>query len=139
MPLRNYLTLATALGLIAPVLLTPCRAATFSKNAAISGIEKCMSSDGPKEYVLFNLADPKSTPDQLVYMLKESREENVALAIIGPKLEPIREILTNALETSKAEKLDGLYLIVVADTKDQAGFRELVKSRGIHVKCGVYR
>ncbi len=138
MPLQKYLALATALGLIAP-LLTPCRAATFSKGAAISGIEKLMSGDGPKEYVLFNMADPKSTADQLVYMLKESHEENVALAIVGPKLEPIREILTKALDASKAEKLEGLYVLVVADAKDLQGFRELVKSRGIHVKCGVYR
>lgn len=98
-----------------------------------------MPSDGPKEFVLFNLADPKSTADQLVYMLKEAREQNVCLAICAPKLEPLRELLTSTLETTKADKLDGLYILIVADTKDLAGFRELVKGRGIHVKCGVYR
>ena len=139
MPFQKYLTLATALGLIASGVATPCRAATFSKSAAITAVEKLMPSDGPKEFVLFNLADPKSTADQLVYMLKESKEQNVVLAIIGPKLVPILDLLTGALETAKADNLEGLYLIVVADTKDQNRFRELVKPRGIHVKCGIYK
>jgi hypothetical protein len=139
MPFQKYLTLATALGLIASGVATPCRAATFSKSAAISAVEKLMPSDGPKEFVLFNLADPKSNADQLVYMLKESKEQNVALAIVGPKLEPIRALLTGALETAKADNLEGLYVLIVADAKDLNGFRELVKPRGIHVKCGVYR
>jgi hypothetical protein len=133
------LALATAFGLFAPFLVTPTEAATFSKNSAITAVEKLMPSDGPKEYVIFNLAEKKSTPDQLVYTMKEAKENNVVLAICGPKLEPIREMLSNALANDRSTDLEGLWVLIVADSKDLNGFRELLKPRGIHVKCGVYK
>jgi len=138
MPFQKYLTLATALGLVA-ALPSPSFAATFSKNSAVAAVEKLMPSDGPKEYVMFNLTEKKSTAEQLSYMLKESKEANVCLAICGPKLEPIREMLDQALGNDRATDLEGLWIIIVADTKDLNGFRELLKPRGIHVKCGVYK
>ena len=88
---------------------------------------------------MFNMTDPKSSSEQLGYMLKEAHEESVALAICGPKLQPIREILAATLAANPADKLEGLYLIIVADEKDTAGLREMVKSRGIHVKSGVFK
>lgn len=124
---------------VALCLVTPCLGANFSKGAAAAAVERLMPSDGPKEFVMFNLADPKSSPEQLGYMLKEAKEESVALAICGPKLKPLHDMLAAALDANATEKLDGLYLIIVADEKDTPGFRELVKSRGIHVKCGVYK
>ncbi len=120
-------------------LVTPCLGANFSKGAAAAAVEKLMPSDGPKEFVMFNMTDPKSSSEQLGYMLKEAHEESVALAICGPKLQPIREMLAATLAANPADKLDGLYLIIVADEKDTAGLREMVKSRGIHVKSGVFK
>ena len=120
-------------------LVTPCLGANFSKGAAAAAVEKLMPSDGPKEFVMFNMTDPKSSSEQLGYMLKEAHEESVALAICGPKLQPISEMLAATLAANPADKLDGLYLIIVADEKDTAGLREMVKSRGIHVKSGVFK
>jgi len=134
MPGLTLPTLAVAL-----CLVTPCLAANFSKGAAAAAVEKLMPSDGPKEFVMFNMTDPKSSSEQLGYMLKEAHEESVALAICGPKLQPIRDILAATLAANPTDKLDGLYLIIVADEKDTAGLREMVKSRGIHVKSGVFK
>jgi hypothetical protein len=120
-------------------LVTPCLGANYSKGAAAAAVERLMPSDGPKEYVMFNLADPKASTEQLGYMLQEAHEQNVALAICGPKLGPLREMLVAALAANADQKLDGLYLIIVADEKDTAGLRELGKPRGIHVKSGVYK
>jgi len=134
MPGLNLPSLAIVL-----CLVTPCLGANFSKGAAAAAVEKLMPSDGPKEFVMFNMTDPKSSSEQLGYMLKEAHEESVALAICGPKLQPIREILAATLAANPADKLEGLYLIIVADEKDTAGLREMVKSRGIHVKSGVFK
>ena len=134
MPGLNLPSLAIVL-----CLVTPCLGANFSKGAAAAAVEKLMPSDGPKEFVMFNMTDPKSSSEQLGYMLKEAHEESVALAICGPKLQPIREILAATLAANPADKLEGLYLIIVADEKDTAGLREMVKSRSIHVKSGVFK
>ena len=80
-------------------LVTPCLGANFSKGAAAAAVEKLMPSDGPKEFVMFNMTDPKSSSEQLGYMLKEAHEESVALAICGPKLQPIREMLAAEPDT----------------------------------------
>lgn len=88
---------------------------------------------------MFLMTDPKASTEQLGYMLQEAKEQNVALAICGPKLGPLRDMLSAALAASPGTKYDGLYVIIVADEKDNAGLRDLVKGRGIHVKSGVYK
>jgi len=113
-------------------------AADYSLNAAAAAAGKLMPKDGPKEFSLFNLPEPKAKPKQLLTTLRQARDQKVCLAICSPKLEYIRELLKGTMMAAKAEKFDGLYLIIVAEQMDAAGLDEILKDRGIHVSYGVY-
>ena len=127
--------LFVVLGLI---LAASSYAADYSLNAAVTAAGKLMPKDGPQDFSLFNLPEPKAKPEQLLAALRQARDQKVCLAICSPKLKYIRNLLKDTMKTAKAEKFDGLYLIIVADQTDVAGFEELFKDRGIHAKYGVY-
>jgi hypothetical protein len=113
-------------------------AAEYSLNAAAAAAGKLMPKDGPKEFSLFNLPEPKAKPKQLLTNMQQARDQKVCLAICSPKLEYIRDLLKGTMKAAKTEKFDGLYLIIVADQMDAAGFDALLKDRGIQVSYGVY-
>lgn len=125
----------TILGLI---IAASSYAADYSLNAAAAAAGKLMPKDGPQEFSLFNLPEPKATPSQLLTTLRQARDQNVCLAICSPRLEYIRDLLKGTMNAAKAEKFDGLYLIIVAEKTDIAGIGEVLKDRGIRVKHGVY-
>lgn len=120
------------------VLAVSSYAAEYSLNAAAAAAGKLMPKDGPKEFSLFNLPEPKAKPKQLLTTMQQARDQKVCLAICSPKLEYIRDLLKGTMKAAKAEKFDGLYLIIVADQVDAAGFDALLKDRGIHAKYGVF-
>jgi hypothetical protein len=128
--------LSVAIGLC---LATPCFAADYSLAAAAQAAGELMTKDGPKEFSLFNLPEPKAKPQQLLAALRQARDKKLCLAICAPKLDYIRDLLKNTLKSAKAERFEGLYLIVVADRVDAAGFDELLKDRGITVKYGAVK
>jgi hypothetical protein len=111
-------------------------AAGYSLNAAAAAAGKLMPKDGPQEFSLFNLPEPKAKPQQLLTTLRQARDQKVCLAICSPKLRYIRNLLKSTLEAAKEERFDDLYLIIIADKVDAASFDELLKNRGIHAKYG---
>jgi len=113
-------------------------AADYSLNAAAAAAGKLMPKDGPKEFSLFNLPEPKAKPKQLLTTLRQARDQKACLAICSPKLEYIRDLLKGTMKAANAEKFDGLYLMIVAERMDAAGLDEILKDRGIHVLYGVY-
>ena len=119
-------------------LAVSSHAANYSLNAAAKAAGKLMVKDGPNELSLFNLPEPKAKPKQLLATLRQARDQHVCLAISSPKLEYIRELVKGALKAAKKERFDGLYLIIIAEQLDVAGFDELLKDRGIQVKYGVF-
>jgi hypothetical protein len=133
--MRNPKLLIVILGL---VLAASSYAADYSLNAAATAAGKLMPKDGPNDFALFNLPEPKAMPEQLLTAFRQARDQKVCLAICSPKLKYIRNLLKDTMKTAKAEKFDGLYLIIVAEKIDAAGFDELLKDRGIHVKYGVF-
>jgi hypothetical protein len=120
------------------VLAASSYAADYTLSAAAAAAGKLMPKDGPKEFSLFNLPEPKAKPKQLLTTMQQARDQKVCLAICSPKLEYIRDLLKGTMKAAKAEKFDGLYLIIVAEQMDSAGFDTLLKDRGIHVRYGVY-
>lgn len=120
------------------ILAATCYAANYSLMAAATAAGKLMPKDGPQDFALFNLPEPKAKPEQLLSALRQAREQKVCLAICSPKLKYIRKLLKDTMKAAKTEKFDGLYLIIVADQMDAAGFDALLKDRGIHVSYGVY-
>ncbi len=133
--MRTRKLLIVLLGLI---LALSSYAAEYSLNSAAQAVDKLMPKDGPQDFALFNLPEPKAMPEQLLAALRQAKEQKVCLAICSPKLKYIRNLLKDTMKTAKAEKFDGLYLIIVADRTDVAGFDALLKDRGIHAKYGVY-
>ena len=113
-------------------------AAEYSLNAAVTAAGKLMPEDGPSDFALFNLPEPKAKPEQLLAALRQARDQKVCLAICSPKLKYIRKLLKDTMKAAKTEKFDGLYLIIVADKTDAAGFDALLKDRGMQVQYGVY-
>lgn len=123
---------------LALCFMVPCLGADYSLNSAVEAAGKLMPTDGPKEFSLFNLPEPKAKPKQLLVTLRQARDQKVCLAICSPKLGYVRDLLQGALKAAKGEKFDGLYLIIVADQMDAAGFDEMLKGRGIKAKYGVF-
>lgn len=113
-------------------------AAGYSLNAAATAAGKLMPKDGPEEFALFNLPEPKARPEQLLAALRQARDQKVCLAICSPELKYIRSLLKDTMRTAKTEKFDGLYLIIVAEKTDIRSIDKILKDRGIHVKHGVY-
>lgn len=120
------------------VLAVSCDAATYSLAAAAAAVGKLMPKDGPKEFSLFNLPEPKAKPKQLLTAMQQARDQKVCLAISSPKLDYIRDLMKGTMKAAKLERFDGLYLIIVADQIEAVGFNELLKNRGIKVKYGVF-
>jgi hypothetical protein len=113
-------------------------AADYSLKSAADAAAKLVPKDGPKEFSLFNLPEPKAKPKQLLATLRQARDQKVCLAICSPKIEYIRDLLKGTMKAAKDEKFEGLYLIVVADKIDAAGLDELLKDRGVRVAYGAY-
>lgn len=111
-------------------------AAEYSLNAAVEAAGRLMPKEGPQEFSLFNLPEPKAKPKQLLATLRQARDQKVCLAICSPKLDYIRDLLKGTMKAAKTEKFDGLYLIIVAERVDAAGCDEILKDRGIQVRYG---
>ena len=133
--MNNLKLLIVFLGL---VLAASSYAADYSLGVAAAAAGKLMPKDGPSEFVLFNLPEPKAKPAQLLTALRQARDQNACLAICSPKIEYIRDLLKDTMKAAKNEKFVGLYLIIVAERTDVADIDELIRNRGIHVKHGVY-
>ena len=131
-------TLKLLLAILGLALAVSSYAANYSLNAAAAAAGKLMPSDGPEEFTLFNLPEPSAKPKQLLTTLRQARDQNMCLAICSPKVKYIRDLLKGTMKAAKAERFDGLYLIIVAERVDAAGFDELLKDRGIHAIYGVY-
>lgn len=58
-------------------LAVSCCAADYSLNGAVEAAGKLMPKDGPKEFSLFNLPEPKAKPKQLLLTLRQARDQKV--------------------------------------------------------------
>jgi len=121
------------------LVATPGFAASYSLGAAAKTAGELMPKGGPKEFVLFNLPEPKAKPEQLLRALRQAREGRVCLAISAPKLDYIRDLLKGTFKAAKTERFDGLYLIIVAERVDKAALDEILKGRGITATYGTIK
>ena len=134
--MRTYKILIAALGLF---IGSSVLAASYTLGAAAKAAGDLMPKDGPKEFALFNLPEPKAKPEQLLSAFRQAKGGKACLAICAPKLDYVRDLLKITLKAAKAERFDGLYLIIVAERIDAAALDEILEDRGIIAKYGAIK
>ena len=118
--------------------MTSAFAASYTLNRATKAAGKLMPKDGPAEFLLFNLPEPKAKPQDLLKYLRQAKENNAVLAIASPKVIYIRDLLADAMKIAEKEEFKGLYLIIIAEKTDASAFAKIMEGRGVNIKYGVF-
>ena len=117
-----------------------CSNAPYSLGSATKAAGKLMPKDGPAEFALFNLPEPKAEPKDLLKLLRDATRGKICLAITSPKLEYIQNLLDRTMEAAKKdEQFNGLYLIIIAEKIDAAAIDAIIKDRGIRAHYGTFK
>jgi hypothetical protein len=127
------------LGCITIALAAPTFGAGYTLGGAAQAAIALMPKSGPKEFMLFNLPEPKATPAALLEQLRTAHKQKAALAITSPKIEWILDLLNQSMAASPKEKFNGLQLIIIAQRVEEAKIASALKGRGISVRCGVFK
>jgi len=119
-------------------VMTSAFAASYTLNRATKAAGKLMPKDGPAEFLLFNLPEPKAKPQDLLKYLRQAKENNAVLTIASPKVIYIRDLLTDTMKIAEKEEFKGLYLIIIAEKIDAPAFAKIMEGRGVNIKYGVF-
>lgn len=113
-------------------------AAKYTVEGAGEAAGSLMPKEGADAFIIYNMPSAKGKPKDLLKIIRAAGDRTVYLAITSPKIEYIRDFLRSTMSLAKGERFNGLYLVVIADRADVPLFEEILKDRGVTVKCGVY-